>query len=287
MTDYISIEAQKKPTTLFWKGWKSKTDVEGREYYYSVGFYGLKFMSYNPTTNVTILKGSIHKLYNFVFRGLKNANYTQFTRTDLQDAINFIEDLTGIEAHEFKVKGYEFAINVLLEIIVQSFFLNNVVDYKQYSGDVEKHETPNYCYIFNKGRASEKEYKFYDKGAQARSRGITDIGNLLRIETKLKKRRVVNMFGVNTLSDLTNPDVWERQLEALKDQLKNLIILDTPEEYPQYNNPKVFERWRNKKGAKNRQARKRFFDALPHSELRDIILKEMELTYHNLYSLPS
>lgn len=252
MIDHFSIESNQKLGRIFYKGWESSTDKRGHTIF-SKSLNGLSYVSHCPNTEKTKIKGSIHKYYSFMSEGLKNANYTQFTRSKLIDAIHHIEAFTGIEATSFRVCSYEFGLNVITQLIVRNLLTKNVIDYKKYKSK-KITDDPFFEYNFMNATKTGKQFKFYDKGAQYKTKE-----NILRIETKLRTHKQANTMGVYNLQDLTDPDVWESQFQALKDQLNKLIILDNPKDYPEYNNPKVFEEWRNKKGAKNRKARQRFF----------------------------
>ena len=269
MFDYLSIISHIEPKKKFYENWEFDTK-NSKVYYHSYGFNGLQYVQYYPATNKTIIKGSIHKFYSFVFDGLKDCNYNQFDYWKVKKAVHEIESIFGIPANAFEVKSYEFGLNVETSFDPAKFLQKNVITHAKNFRSTEIGERIT-KYLF-----TEYDFKFYDKAKIAKQ-----IGNILRIERKVKKGRHAKTIGINTLQDLLNTAVWNNQFDLLEEQLEGLIVFDDPELESKLSNPKYWESIRKK-----RTKKMRLINSLPESNLKKEVKDKMKESFNKMLQIP-
>lgn len=280
MNDFITLTSQMKPTVQFWGDWDFFTTPSGKAYFQTYRQPGFQRIRYCLQDSTTTIKCSLHHLYNCIFNGLPKTNYNQFRQIDLLDTINYIEDLTTIDAEDFRVSSYEFGLNIPLPMNVEELFANNLIDFLDY----KDHCAPIYSkFSMYKFNTSNKVYKFYDKGAQVRLNKPTFSEQILRIEARFKNHRTIsNQIGINTLEDLAKKEVWEKQFEVLLKMLERLVILDDPDDHPTLSNPKFWYKIRKDNSSAGRKRKQRLVSELSFSNIKDEIRQKMEQVYFAL-----
>jgi hypothetical protein len=140
-----------------------------------------------------IISNSLHKF-------IKGNNYSDFSLSELIDAVNEIERLTEIPAALFVIKKLEFALNVSVPLI-PSDYLIWFSDFKFKEYDKMK---ANQLWYGIKYNFTEYSLKIYDKQKQVK---IADRINMhqkiLRFEVIYSKQR--KLLVVNNLSELRDP----------------------------------------------------------------------------------
>lgn len=151
------------------------------------------FMQLKPSTkgkgSNLLLNGSLHRWHNG-----GEANVNDFTFPALYDTIRNLTDVLTISPESCLLHGLEVGVNIKLPFH-PSKVLNNMVCYKGRPFlSINKREKA------KGGVAALNEYKVkvYDKAAQS-GQGC---GHLLRVEIHIDKMRVLDGYGIKTLSDL-------------------------------------------------------------------------------------
>lgn len=150
------------------------------------------------------VSNSLHKL-------IKGNNYSDFTFLELLNAIEIIEDITGISSNEFRLKKLEFAINI--ETSKPAYeYLETFSDFK--GKEYDKMRWGGFWYGI-KYFFTEYALKVYDKTefAKRKDKEIAD-KNILRFEIQYNRQRKIPI--VNTLSDL-------KKIENLKALFQQFI----------------------------------------------------------------
>jgi len=279
MIDYVRLTGKANSSFTDWNDWESYTNTKGEACYIVKGLHGFHKFSFKPSDRKIKIWGSLHKVYNFMFNKKKNVNYNRFTINNLMDTIGFVEDFTGVDSKNLRVNRYEFGINIPFFMNTEKFLSTHVIDFLDYKNPNRPFNEKFYSLKFCKSKI---DYKFYDKGKQAKLEGVKNAREILRVETVIKSHQQANRFGVKTLADLAKQEVWDENFQLLKQQVNNLIVLDQPDSYHQINNPKYWERLRRDTTGAGRKRKQREKENLPESNLKKEILGKMELIYKKL-----
>lgn len=174
-------------------------------------------VTHHPITNRVSVKGSLHKYQT----GGSNAGDFQYR--DVPAVIERLSNDLGIDPATMIVHALEFGVNAspppdcdageLLRRLHMYAGPGGLISFTQMTGrDARKHGK---AAIYSKYRI-----KMYDKGAQE------GLGRpLLRFELHTEGRYLRDRLNVpvKTLTDLTNPTVWNGCARLLTDVLKNIV----------------------------------------------------------------
>ena len=161
------------------------------------------------------LSNSIHKFY-------KDNNYTDFTFSELIDAINTICKKFEIEAQNWEIKKLEFGFNILTPQIAD-YYLNLIYQYKD--REFEKMKSKHITYG-RKCFMSEYAIKIYDKYVQTKLMyGVVIPDNTLRVELCYNQKRKLPK-QIKTLFDLQNKEKFKELYNNLNDVISKIIFND-------------------------------------------------------------
>ena len=185
-------------------------------------YKGILFYFFQKDKRFT--KVEIHIKPHYYFNdNLHNAN--DFKIIDVINTLIEIIKLFDLPAKQLKVIGLEYGINIQSPIPIQELIdktiyhekniFNNSSDDLRYS-KISYKPKPN-------GKANDyKKIKFYAKGLQYPKYCHKDT---LRIEVKSKKSKFINQFGIYTLNDLLNPNIYHLLAQSLQIEIDKLLIL--------------------------------------------------------------
>lgn len=182
------------------------------------GYYNMRFTFKDGNLKID---GSIHKYRNY---GLHN--YDDFTCMEAIEVLKqFCEDF-GIDPHRTEINNLEFGVNVVLPFPVK-LVLDNLISYKgeYFTKEVRQEIIKGVSkgiryYQFKK---SQYYLKIYDKGLQY---GLPD--DVLRFEVKVIRKQFFQWLNIPIywLSDLFNPDIYQRLAEVLNEVFNDIIFND-------------------------------------------------------------
>ena len=159
-----------------------------------------------------IVRNSLHKFF-------KGENYSDFTYTEVCNAIDLLFLQLEIKEHEFSVKKLEFGLNVNMNIQV-SELLPCLLFYKGKEFDNLRSKAHKYgvkCFL------TEYCVKVYDKVKQVKDKDLISLdGNLMRFELQFNVKRKIP--GVSSLKDLKEPENLELLFQECLKALKNIEI---------------------------------------------------------------
>ena len=157
------------------------------------------------------VRGSLHKYFND-----GKHNYNNYTLSDFVKTISDLESTLNINAESIRIGRIETGVNLDIDMDVDEF-ISSVILFNNIH--------PTMC---DKGvifKLNDYDLKLYRKELRGHS-------NRLRIELAIKKKRkrdaIIKEYATycNTLSDLTNPKVWQAFGHELESICDNLIIID-------------------------------------------------------------
>lgn len=207
--------------------------------------------------NYMEITGSIHKYHE------AGINDTDFTMSMLYVAIKKFENEFEIPANTLKIVNMEFGVNIPTIVSPQEI-MNDLICYKNNLPSKDERKSNNGRLIVY--RMTDYEVKVYDKGRQ-----YALSNNLLRIEFKAKKSRVLAELGIETLDDLLNKSSLIQLMElfmhlyqgfAFDDYTinKDELSLSDSKVYEKLSNPKEWLKVKGKKKSTHRTREKRFRD---------------------------
>ncbi len=161
------------------------------------------------------LSNSIHKFY-------KGNNYTDFTLSELMDAINTICVKFGIEANRWEIKKLEFGFNILT-LKKADHYLDLIYQYK--NREFEKMKAKHITYG-KKCFMSEYAIKIYDKHLQTKiAYNIIIPENTLRVEFCYNQKRKLPK-QIKFLSDLQDKEKFKELYNDLNEAISKIIFND-------------------------------------------------------------
>lgn len=170
-------------------------------------YKGLKFII--KESGYIELQGSLHKYFN---DGLHN--YNDFTFDDLQDVLNDLENKFGIVLNQSVVRNIEFGVN-LMDYITTVIILNALKLHK--NKPFQTQYGNNYKQVKRRGYF----VKAYNKGKQNKLKR-----QIFRFEIKSIRSEYHNKFGVYTLHDLTNKELFNKLGLELFNEWLNILYYD-------------------------------------------------------------
>lgn len=201
------------------------------------------------------VSGSIHKYHE------GGVNDTDFTISMLCKAVQKFECDFELPASSLKIVNIEFGVNILTIVSPQTI-MDDLICYKNYLPSKDERKSNNGRLIVY--TMTDYEVKLYDKGSQ-----YFLSKNLLRIEFKVKKSRMIAALGIETLDDLLS----ESSLIQLKDLFMYLyqgfafddytintddLSLTDSKVYEKLSNPKEWSKVKGEKKNTHRAREKRF-----------------------------
>lgn len=196
-------------------------------------YKGLIITHYKETSNC-ILRGSIHKFYN---GGEHNADL--FTYKDFITALAKLETELNINKEDLCLFRMEIGINLPLMLSTKEYI--NCISEVNNRSPTERSKN---CILL---KYSQYEIKIYSK-----SQIYKDVktNNIIRIEIAYKKKQKMtsDLWKLNTLEDLTNPNLWVKMASVLKKLINTIRFFDFTEITSKRLTPKeelTFYEWSN------------------------------------------
>lgn len=174
------------------------------------------------TEQTTSVKGSLHKLYN-KRKDLGEQNFSDF---HMHQVWEILEDMCGeleINPEFTSLTNLEFGLNIQLDFDPQIFIDRNLIMYsfENYS----RNEKFGGKGDFKEFKKSDYSLKIYNKGKHYQI--LKPPKNLLRVEVKITKSRVLQKLGIFSYQDLFNPNSYLKLMEFLMKRFNKLMIIDT------------------------------------------------------------
>lgn len=179
-------------------------------------------MDLKLTEKSTYIKGSLHKLYN-CYNKHGDQNYSDFHICQVWETLDIMCRELGINPELTKITNLEFGLNIQLNFDPQIFLDRNLImfNFKDHSRN-EKFGNKG---DFKEFKRSDYSMKLYNKTKHFQE--LNPPQNLLRVEVKIIKSRVLAQLGIYSVMDLYHPDTYLRLMNFLMERFKKLIILDT------------------------------------------------------------
>lgn len=180
--------------------------------------------------SATIL-GSVHK-YKNLLEDNGNQNYDDFNFCQIQETIDGLIKKFKIE-RDTKLTNLEFGFNIVVSKDPQIILDNNVL--------MNNFKAPNRNEKF-KGKGDYKEFMLTDYHIKIynKSKPYKLDYNVLRVELKIVKKRLLNSLGIHCLEDLLNKEVLKSLFKLFVEKFEGLNIVDD------FKQEKVPENDRNK-----------------------------------------
>ena len=170
------------------------------------------------TPNSAYINGSLHKLHNGLQTGEEH-NFNDFNLWDLINVLNELKVKFGIDLMQTKVTNLEFGFNILVDKDVKDIIDKNAIlyNYKSHSKNLK----------FG-GKGDYKEYQLTDYSIKIynKSKQYSQKENILRVEVKIIKKRILERIGIFNLTDLTDKENLESLFKFFIEKIKRLQIID-------------------------------------------------------------
>ncbi|MHA6278838.1 hypothetical protein ACXYMT_01535 [Salinimicrobium sp. CAU 1759] len=266
------------------------------------------------TKETRICKGILFCFYTnyleVLFRPHYYFNYNKHNANDfpvkncIQVVQEFIDILNIDEVEKLKVVNLEFGVNVIPEMEIED--LITFITYHQ-KNDFKtdrrlSYSKRSYTSTSNGKENTYKIIKAYAKGLQFPE--YTD-RNTFRFEVKSKKSRYINKLGIYNITDLLNPQIYNRLATELLKELSEVLILDNNTDFTnltrkekqtlkEYLNTHTWYKILQNKRSRNNFAyhKKKYLSLLGetekdiHKNLRQTILKKIQTLQFSAYSPP-
>lgn len=194
------------------------------------------------------LVGSLHKLNNIIFKG-QDHNFDDFSFKDLSTLLPCFIDKFDLEDNNYLTK-LELGFNIKVDLDPQKIIDNNLLMYEFKSHNRDKVNNGDFKEFFK----SDYNLKIYNKSKQYKRKfDVKD--HILRIELKLKSKRKIQSFGIQSLQDLLDKNKINNIFEFLLKEFDKLTIIDDlnfddlpekdKEKLNRYSNPNYWQRLRN------------------------------------------
>lgn len=214
----------------------------------------LTFEVKSPST--MYVKGSLHKFFT------EGENYSDFSFSDICSALEKFTNKYRLNLSKLYFENLEFGVNVNTEL-PPSCIINDIVCYKNHLPSIRFFGSKGVLYEFC---LSDYYFKIYDKGQQNELEN-----NLLRLEMKSIKSRLLSSLGINTLADIQSLNnhyvLFEKFMKyydflIFDDQDMVVEALDIREinVYRRLKNPKEWYAVKKNKNTTTRSQEKKFRD---------------------------
>ena len=182
-------------------------------------FYNLEIEEYSRHF---ILQGSIH-----VFWNLGKHNYNDFYYNDIVSIIQSLQNGFNIKLDEGQIINLEYGLNIPPPLLTTEIFLRGLILHK---GKPTFKDPKNHFEFkdsatggdYKQVRRQQFYLKYYDK---AKHYGLTG-QQILRIETKYKKRNPLIKLGVNQLQDLLNIEILKNLHNDLLKKWNEVLFIN-------------------------------------------------------------
>jgi hypothetical protein len=208
-------------------------------------------LDFNITLHSAIISGSLHK-YKNLLSGNRNQNHDDFYFCEIQEVIlgliekYNIEKGTSLTNLEF---GFNLAVSKDPKIIIDNNLLMN--NYKAHNKHLKFSGTGDY----KEFQLTDYRIKVYNKSKQYKLNT-----NILRVEIKIIKKRLLQQMGIYCLEDLLDREPIEQLFQLFMNKFEGLNIIDDydPETIPEkdrnklneYTNPNFWIRIKSEKSPK-------------------------------------
>lgn len=305
MIDYIKAKTKKIDPTICENSNQIYLDSilrnRGKIGFSTTLVYSFAAMKIRITEANTYIEGSLHKMYNEVFKN-ESQNYDDFRFDKLCEIINYLCNHLKIPAEKLIIQNMEYGLNIPTRIAPARILSGHTIHYKSRPVTINMDEIAHEAAKYYRWQLSEYWIKLYDKGLHFQRRK-----NILRLEKKVTKSRALNKIGIRTLNDLLDEKLFPLLMDDLIREWQQICIVDylqgvTVMTYDQRNlflimvNPKTYEAYQNSaKTAKHRKAmqrlhvkfkllNKRFkFDTIHHEILKSIQTKANQMSQNHQY----
>jgi len=246
---------------------------------YSGEFKGLKIQIF--TSGRIQIAGSLHKYYNDGFH-----NWNDFSVTNLKDVLNSLQSDLSINPVKASINNLEFGVNIVT-LFCPNGLINDLLSFKWKQFNlmgIKGQGQGKECKAFN-----QYFVKIYNKGLQ-----YSQPQNILRIEKKVITMAVLN-FGLLSLSDLLNPDLWQHCKREIMNMLDEILINEpiyigslTKNEKRIYDAIVSQRNWNELERYKKMRYKKRFNEIISNygrQQYRPIIVKLINEKFEQLINL--
>lgn len=182
-----------------------------------------KNMMFEKHQNCLIISGSIHKFFN---DGIHNAN--DFSFVNSIGIILFLTENLNLDLSKCIVQNLEFGLNILPKTAI-----NNILNWSKYHERNEFIKDPELQYskrsqTYNSSGIANnyKVIKAYNKGQQKFNGRTYADPNTFRFEVRSKQAKYFNQFGIYTLADLINPEIYLVLANELIKEFEKVLILE-------------------------------------------------------------
>lgn len=198
-----------------------------------------------------VVYGSLHKYENLCFEE-GNQNHNDFSFNQMKYLIPYLLELFDMEGKTC-LTNLEMGFNIKLDGNPQKIIDNNILmyDLKNHNKDMKFSGKGDY----KEFQKTDYSLKIYNKSKQYQ---LND--NILRIEIKIIKRRLLQRLEVYSLEDLLKKDVLFRVFSLLWNEFEKILIIDNFDSFEiptkdleklnKYTNPNYWTRLRNEKSYK-------------------------------------
>lgn len=226
--------------------------------------------------------GSLHK-----YKNNNGTNWNNFTFTELLDTLGSLQREFNIDLSKAQIHSIEMGVNIQLDYKPE-IILRNVVCHKGKGFDSLDRKDRKLGLICVH---TDYAIKLYDKGYQSK---IAEFDKyVFRYELKINRQRVLEPFGISTLSDLMDVEKVTSLVTLLIDRLNEIVFFDYSYKgtelteckhlnWERYSNPKYWESLDRKSYYK---ARKRFAELLKKYgciDWQQFVLKQTTKTWYEL-----
>lgn len=161
--------------------------------------------------------GSLHKFNNLWIYN-DNHNYNDFNACEIDCVNDFICDSLNIDPRETKITNLEFGFNILVDEDIKGI-LDRTIMYN-FENHTRKETFRGHGY-FKEFSKTDYSIKIYNKSKQYKVQH-----NILRIELKITRARLLNKLGIYCLADL-NKTSYKSLFKAFLERFDKLLIVDT------------------------------------------------------------
>lgn len=229
----------------------------------------------NPVNS--IIKGSLHKYENLNSKE-EDQNYDDFTYCQFSNLIPNLTEKLHIE-NNTSLSYLEFGFNLKVNIDPQKIIDDRVLmlGFKNHSKDLKYGGKGD----FKEFIKTDYSLKIYNKSKQYKLDR-----NILRIELKIKRKRLLQKLNIYKLEDLLDKQLLTEVFNVLWNQFDEVMIIDDfcEDKIPQndieklnrFTNPNYWQRIRNTKSPKIRRKLKNEFNRLLGKYELDKTKKELK-----------
>lgn len=177
-------------------------------------------MDVRITESSAYVFGSLHKFFNgYLSDGKESHNYNTFDYKELNYVIDELTNSLGILPTKTTITNLEFGFNVLVSNDPKYIVDKNIIFFN--------HQSHNRDLKFA-GRGDFKEFQKTDYNLKIynKSKQYSQQEYILRVEVKIKMKRVIQRLGIYSLNDLKDKEKLNNLFEFFLDKINRLHIID-------------------------------------------------------------